>query len=100
MRSVILLALAVPIVVAQPTPGNNRTGAQLASYRSDVDDSNQPYALYIPKSFDPGKKYPLVISLHAEDSNHRINLRRIFGLVNRFGEGDTEDMRYFPPVPD
>ncbi len=82
-----------------PTPGL-RPGAQLAWFQSDVDDSRQPYAIYVPKSFDPGKRYPLVISLHVEDGNHRLDLRRVFGVISRLGESDTEDMRYFPPVPD
>jgi len=85
---------------AQSPPGGVRTGPQLAAYPSDVDDSEQPYALYVPRSFAPGRKYPLVISLHEEESNHRLSLRRIFGVVSRMGEPDTEDMRYFPPVAD
>jgi len=91
-----LLALRVG---AQPAP---RTGAQLASFHSEIDDSNQPYALYLPKSYSAsaGKKYPLLISLHAEESNHRLDLRRLFGVISRMGEPDTEDMRYFPPVRD
>ncbi len=99
-RAFAFLAVLACVLAAQPGPGNVRTGPQLASFHSGVDDSEQPYALYVPKSFDPGKKYPLVISLHAEDSNHRINLRRIFGVPSRLGETDTENMRYFPPVPD
>ena len=85
---------------AQTAATGIRTGAQLATFRSDVDGSNQPYALYVPKSFAPGKKYPLVISLHEEDSNHRLSLRRILGVVARLGEPDIEDMRFFPPVRD
>jgi hypothetical protein len=77
-----------------------RTGAQLATFHSNIDNSNQPYAIYVPKSFAANKHYPLVISLHAEESNHRLDLRRIFGVISRLGEPDTEDMRYFPPVRD
>ncbi len=97
-----LVALAAGLFVrGQSNPGDIRTGAQLATFHSDVDDSNQPYALYVPKSFDPGKKYPLAISLHQEESNHRLNLRTVFGVVSRLGgEADTEDMRFFPPVRD
>jgi hypothetical protein len=96
------VAIAAAIVLlGQSTPDGPRTGPQLATFHSDVDDSNQPYALYVPKSFTPGKKYPLVVSLHQEDSNHRLNLRSLFGVFNRLGgEADTEDMRYFPPVRD
>lgn len=93
--------IAVLVLSGQSGPEGPRTGPQLATFHSDVDDSDQPYALYVPKSFAPGKKYPLVVSLHQEDSNHRLNLRALFGPATRLGgEADTEDMRYFPPVRD
>jgi len=76
------------------------TGAQLATYHSLVDDSEQPYALYVPPSYSPAKKWPLVITLHEEDSNHRLNLRRVFGAPVRVNAPDSENMRYFPAVPD
>lgn len=94
-RRALLSAAAAAVLLAQPA-----TGPQLATFHSDTDDSEQPYALYVPKSPAPGKRYPLVISLHEEDSNHRLNLRRIFGIISRTGEIDTENMRNFPPVDD
>ena len=100
-RPTTIALLAALTLLAQSGPDTLRTGPQLSTFHSDVDDSNQPYALYLPKSFDPGKKYPLVVSLHQEDSNHRLNLRSLFGAATRLGgEADTEDMRYFPPVRD
>jgi poly(3-hydroxybutyrate) depolymerase len=97
MRELAALLLAATFASAQPGP---RTGAQIATFRSNIDDSTQQYALYVPKSFSSAKNYPLLISLHAEESNHRLDLRRIFGVISRMGEPDTEDMRYFPPVHD
>jgi pimeloyl-ACP methyl ester carboxylesterase len=88
------LLLMAATMLAQPA-----SGPQLAGFHSGVDDSDQPYALYLPKILVPGKRYPLVISLHEEDSNHRMNLRRVFG-VSRPGEIDSANMRNFPPVPD
>ena len=73
-----------------------RTGAQALTFHSTVDDSDQPYALYLPPSFDPAKKYPLVVSLHSEDSTQRLNMRQLFGIAARYGEADPPDMRYFP----
>lgn len=73
-----------------------RTGAQVLSFHSTVDDSDQPYALYLPPSFDAAKKYPLVVSLHSEDSNQRLDMRQLFGMAVRYGEADPPDMRYFP----
>ncbi len=93
MRSVLTSLLAVPALWAQ-------TGAQVTTFRSTVDNSEQPYALYVPRAFDPAKKYPLVISLHSEDTNHRINLRQVFGLSIRSGETNPEDLRIFPVAQD
>jgi pimeloyl-ACP methyl ester carboxylesterase len=75
-------------------------GPQVLTFLSDVDDSDQPYALYLPKNFDAAKKYPLVVSLHGAWSNHRLNLKRVFGKGNRPGETDAEATRYFPALRD
>jgi len=75
-------------------------GPQVFTFWSNVDDSDQPYAVYVPKGFDPAKKYPLVISLPGAYSNHRLNLRRVFGQGNRLRESDAEASRYFPPLRD
>jgi predicted esterase len=73
-----------------------KPGPQVLTFFSDVDDTDQPYALYLPKNFNSSKKYPLIISLHGAGSNHRLNLRRVFGQSNRPGETDVEATRYFP----
>jgi poly(3-hydroxybutyrate) depolymerase len=75
-------------------------GPQVLTFLSDVDDTDQPYGLYLPKNYDPQRKYPLVISLHGEYSNHRLNLRRVFGRGNRTGESDAEATRHWPAMPD
>lgn len=62
------------------------TGQTVVTYRSSVDQSEQPYALYVPKSYDAGRRYPVVVSLHAEESNHVVNLKRVFGIPPRYGE--------------
>ena len=72
------------------------SGPQVLTFFSEVDDTDQPYALYLPEHFDASKKYPLVISLHGAGSNHRLNLRRVFGKSNAPGENDVEASRYFP----
>jgi pimeloyl-ACP methyl ester carboxylesterase len=77
-----------------------RPGPQVLTYFSDVDDSDQPYALYLPRAINASRKYPLVLSLHGLDSNHRLNLRRVFGRGNLPGETDTEASRRFPPLRD
>src|SRR4051794_32071646 len=93
MHNWIAVLAAAPALWAQ-------TGAQVVTFRSSVDNSEQPYALYVPRGFDAAKQYPLVISLHSEDTNHRINLRQVFGLSIRSGETNPEDLRIFPVAHD
>jgi enterochelin esterase-like enzyme len=90
------LLVCAPGLAAQPYAA----GPQVVTFRSDVDVTDQPYALYLPPRLEAGKKYPLVISLHGAMSNHRLNLRRVFGRGNRPGETDAEATRYFPPFRD
>jgi len=71
-------------------------GPQVLTFFSDADDTEQPYALYIPENYDPAKKYPMVMMLHGAGSNHRLDLRRVFGKSNAEGENDVEATRYFP----
>jgi len=73
-------------------------GPHAVSYYSAVDDTDQPYALYVPKSYVPGKPYPLVIGLHEEESNHIFQLKRLFGIPSRFGESGLQalSLRPFP----
>lgn len=73
-------------------------GPQVLTVFSGIDDSDQPYALYLPKSYDPARRYPLVVSLHGAQSNHRLNLRRVFGRGNLPGETDSEATRRFPTL--
>jgi predicted esterase len=75
-------------------------GPQVLTFHSDVDDTEQPYGLYIPRNFDENKKYPLVIMLHGAGSNHRLSLRRVFGKSNGPGETDVETSRVFPQFRD
>lgn len=87
----LLLAWSLPAVAASP---------KILSFFSSIDDSEQPYALYSPPKLVAGKKYPLVVSLHGAWSNHRINLRRVFGQGNRPGEDDAAATLVFPPWKD
>lgn len=76
------------------------TGPQVLAFQSAADDTDQPYAIYIPENFDERKAYPLVIMLHGAGSNHRLALRRVFGKSNAEGETDVEASRYFPEWDD
>jgi len=95
LTRVLFTFLCAAALHAQITPG-----PQVVTFLSDVDNTDQPYGLYIPRKFDPAKRYPLVISLHGADSNHRLNLRRVFGQGNRPAESDVEATRHFPRFHD
>ena len=71
-------------------------GQTVVTFRSTVDGSEQPYALYTPKSLDPGRRYPLVMSLHEEESNHVMNLKLVFGLPPRYGETSLQGLSTLP----
>jgi len=95
--AVMMTCIALPTkIVAQRLA----SGPQVMTFFSDVDDTEQPYGLYLPPDYDPTKPYPLVISLHGAGSNHRLNLRRVFGKSNAEGETDVEASRYFPAWQD
>jgi poly(3-hydroxybutyrate) depolymerase len=92
------IGLALAAVLTAPGAAAQRLdpGPQVLTFYSDVDDTEQPYALYLPKNFDESRAYPLVVSLHGAGSNHRLNLKRVFGRTNADGENDVEASRYFP----
>jgi poly(3-hydroxybutyrate) depolymerase len=87
-------------VAAGEDPYRTATGELVKAYRADWDGSLQPYALYVPRGYDPRKPWPLVVALHGSLSDHRHNLRRVFGLDNRSGETDVEASRNELPLPD
>lgn len=93
--SALLLLAGLGLLQAETLPA----GPQVLTFYSAVDDSDQPYAVYVPKDYSRARAWPLVVSLHGAWSNHRVNLRRVFGQGNREGETDAEAMRYFPPLP-
>jgi predicted esterase len=95
-QSVALAVMLGGVAVAQEL----KPGPQVLTFPSAIDDTDQPYGLYLPKNYDSARKYPLVVSLHGAESNHRLNLRRVFGQGNRPGESDNEASRYFPRLPD
>lgn len=65
---------------------------QVLTFFSGVDNSDQPYALYLPQHFDPARQYPLVLSLHGASSDHRLNLRQVLGR-------DVRDVDFIVAAP-
>lgn len=46
-------------------PLKTRRGDVHWAYRSPVDDTVQPYRLFVPSKYDAAKKWPLVVALHG-----------------------------------
>jgi hypothetical protein len=87
-----LKALGCALVLAALVSGQT----SVVTFRSSVDGSEQPYALYVPKSLDKGRQYPLVLSLHEEESNHVANLKRVLGVPARYGETGFQTLTSLP----
>ena len=43
-------------------------GISRMAFRSNIDDTLQPYSVIVPPGYDASKKYPLVVYLHGSDS--------------------------------
>lgn len=43
-----------------------RTGDLRLAYRSGVEKPYQPFRVYVPPSYDPGRKWPLIVALRSE----------------------------------
>ena len=50
-------------------PFKNKIGYMRKAYRSKLDNTLQPYMVYLPPDFDKNKKYPLLIFLHGSESD-------------------------------
>ena len=81
-------------------PGSIRGYNQWAYY-SPVDGTIQPYSLYVPHSYDPEKKYSLIVALHGmtgNDYDAGLNLAvaepEDFIILSPFGRGDMNYRSY------
>jgi len=88
-----LSGLAAP---AQTLP----SGPQVVTFHSTIDDTDQPYALYVPKNYTAERAWPVVISLHGAWSNHRLNLKRVLGHGNQPHQADSDASREWGALPD
>jgi poly(3-hydroxybutyrate) depolymerase len=93
-------------LAAGEDPYRTATGMMVKAYPAEWDGTLQPYALYVPRGYGEARTpahpagWPLVVALHGAFSDHRHNLRRVFGLDNRPGETDAEASRNELPLPD
>ena len=92
--------VAVLVAVFAATAQPERGGARLARVRSSVDGVEQEYVVYAPRNYDPARKYPVIVALHEEDSNHIAELKHIFALPQRYGESALQNLMTLPTLPD
>jgi pimeloyl-ACP methyl ester carboxylesterase len=45
------------------------------AHRSQIDDTLQPYSVFLPENFDAGKQYPLVVSLHGSGVDEQAEMQ-------------------------
>lgn len=90
MRSLFSLLFFFPLTLY------SQTAPRLLTFISSIDRTEQPYALYLPSDFNQSKTYPLVISLHSEESTHRLNFRQLFGSAAAYSRVDPLDPRFYP----
>ncbi len=81
-------------------PYLGRKGVVMRAYRSTLDDRLQPYVVFVPRSYDPKKKSPVVLVAHGRDRLPEHALRTLIG------EAPDEHMTLsfaahnLPPMPD
>jgi predicted esterase len=61
-------------------PFEGKPGLVRKAYRSKIDNSLQPYTVYLPDNFDKNKKYPLMVFLHGSASDET-NIGGFLSLV-------------------
>jgi predicted esterase len=61
-------------------PLGNERGFIRKAYRSKVDNTLQPYVVYLPGNYDKNKKYPLMIYLHGSASDET-NIRGFSPII-------------------
>ncbi len=77
-------------------------GIRQWAYRSEIDDSCQPYTVYLPESYDPQKPYRLLLTLHGHtnDDHHAVKalcdyyLPEDFVIVGAYGRGDMDYLTF------
>ena len=77
------------------------TGYLTETYVSGIDNSPQPFALWVPPAYSVRRKYPLLVALHGSDDDERMIPERCFRIPQLgfrddmialfpFGRGETD----------
>jgi predicted esterase len=56
------------------------------AFESQVDNTLQPYTVYVPKGLEAGKKYPALVFLHGSDSDDQSVKRTVRAFPSLFPE--------------
>ncbi len=76
-------------------PLAEKTGFSRKAYRSKLDNTMQPYVVYLPENYDKTKKYPLMVFLHgsASDETDIMGFKELipadYIAVGPFGRGPS-----------
>ena len=60
-----------------------QTGYVHRSYVSPIDDTDQPFALWVPRTYTPRRQYPLIVALHGMDGDERMIPEQCFEIPER-----------------
>lgn len=78
-----------------PAALSSMTGYRQMAYLSNIDDSIQPYCLYLPAGYSPEKTYSLIVAIHGysvDDYSGGKHLAELmpegFIIASVFGRGD------------
>jgi poly(3-hydroxybutyrate) depolymerase len=79
-----------------------RTGVMRRAYRSPVDGAFSEFAVYVPRDFDAGRTYPLIVALHGMNGYPVEMLMWLFGHDDPHRDALWEDrhpVRDLDPLP-
>lgn len=80
-------------------PYATRTGFLRRAYRSPVDGELAEYGVYVPPTYKPGKRLPLIVALHGLNGEPMGILRWIFGGDEKGKDQSWEARHPLDPVP-
>jgi poly(3-hydroxybutyrate) depolymerase len=72
-------------------PWAGRTGAMRRAYVSPADGKLTEFAVYVPPSFDPQRRYPLIVALHGMNGKPMEMIMWLFGHDDPARDGYWED---------
>jgi len=83
-------------------PLASQRGFLLRAYVSEMDNSIQRYAVYVPNECDGSRPFPLIIALHGAGGDHWAGMKMVMGSSALVIGAKEANSRFFPsnPPPD